>query len=590
MRVIVYELPVRLFTNGNPRRVPGGTLAQNGAGRFEDINDAALEAIRAVGTTHIWLVGVLRQATLTAHPGLEADAPDVVKGVAGSWFAIRDYFDVCPDYAEPASDRMKQFEALVARIHAHGMKVLLDLVANHVARGYHSVVRPELDFGVSDDTSVFFSPTNDFFHLVDPKEQRLGITAPAHWKVPGMTGTYEREDGKPGHVPKCTGNNQTSASLRPQDWYDTIKLNFGFNFVNKERRFDPIPGTWFTFDEVLAFWQGRGVDGFRCDFAHWIPVEFWSFAIGRARARDPQTYFIAEAFDNWDAVPGYSKRALVEAGFDAVYDEPALRTLKRVAQGVGWANDLDQLLDGSEWASRLLRYTENHDERRAASPVVESGEPRDSGFGSARSGLAASHAMWLAGPGPILLYAGQESGEQGADAEGYAGADGRTTIFDYWSIPKLIAWCGGGRWDGAESSWAERQLRKCYGRLLGIASRPEFARGALYGLNHANRSERAYGGYGRWIWSHLRYLPDSAALTVVNLSRTESFETRVKIPRAAQTLAGWPSEGVALFEPLCECGKRVSLSLSDLAEHGVPTAVPPSTGEVFSITVRGGSS
>jgi len=343
-------------------------------------------------------------------------------------------------------------------------------------------------------------------------------------------------------------------------------------------------------DEVIAYWQGKGVDGFRCDFAHWIPVEFWRFAIARARVRDAGVCFVGEAFDSWDAVPGYSKGALVETGFDAVYDDAAFRTIKRIAQGVGWANDLDMLLDGSEFASHLVRYTENHDERRAASPVVEDLDPLESGFGSARGGLAASQALWLAGTGPILLYAGQESGEAGSDQEGYSGANGRTTIFDYWSLARLSAWSNGGAWDGAGSSWAERQCRRWYGRLIEIASRAEFAHGGLYGLNHANRHQRQYGGHGRWMWSHLRYLAGSACLSVVNLSRSESFEARILIPREAQRQAGWPEQGTAVFEPLCECGKRVSLSLVDLADEGVPMAVPASTGEVFSISVRGGAS
>jgi hypothetical protein len=261
MRVIVYELPVRLFANGNPSRVPRGSLAQNGAGRFEDINDAALQALRSMGVTHLWLVGVLRQATATSHPGLPADPADVVKGVAGSFFAVRDYFDVCPDYARQVPGRMKEFEALVERIHAHGLKVLLDLVPNHVARCYRSVVRPELDFGLNDDRSVFFSPSNSFFYLVQPPGQRLSITAPGHWQVPGMTGSCPWEDGVEGRVPKVSGNNQTLAAVGAGDWYDTVKLNYGYNFVTMEKRFEPIPPTWWKVDEVIGYWQGKGWTG-----------------------------------------------------------------------------------------------------------------------------------------------------------------------------------------------------------------------------------------------------------------------------------------------------------------------------------------
>lgn len=586
MRVIVYELPVRLFTNDTPHRVPRGSLAQNGCGKFADIDDACLEAIRSLGVTHIWLLGVLRQATLTDHPGLPADSPAIVKGVAGCYFAIKDYFDVCPDYAVSVPDRLREFRDLIGRIHAHGMKAIIDLVPNHVARSYHSVVRPKLDFGLDDDRSVFFSPKNNFYYLVEPDNQALWIEHPEGWGEPG---TWQGEDGTPGRVPRVTGNNQTSARLGQWDWYDTIKLNYGYDFVTTEKRFDPIPPTWLRMDEVIGYWQDMGVDGFRCDFAHWIPIEFWSFAIGKARARDPSVYFLAEAFDNWDAVPGYSKTALVAAGFDAVYDEPAFRTSKRVAQGVGWANDLDILLDEGGLQGHLLRYTENHDERRAASPIVHGVEPRNSGYGSARSGLAASLVLWLAGAGPILLHAGQESGEPGADQEGYSGLDGRTTIFDYWSLPRLIAWSNGGVWDGGRSSWAERQCRKGYGDLLHVACREEFRTGARWGLNHANRGQASYGHHGQFLWSVLRYASGVASLAIANLSASVSFETRVRIPAEAQRAAGWPEGATALFTPLLEYGSRTQVPLSELAESGVPVAVPASAGEVFSITVRGGS-
>ncbi len=591
-RPVIYEVPVRLFGNRNGRRLPRGTLAENGAGRFADLNDAALEALRSLGVTHLWLVGVLRHATLTAWPGLAADPPDIVKGVAGSYFAVRDYFDVCPELAQTPSKRMQEFEALIERIHGHGMRALIDLVPNHVGRSYHSVVRSELDFGLNDERGVFFSASNNFFYLVEPEGQGLSILGPAGWKIDGMSGTFAPEDGSAGHVPRVTGNNQTSPRLGPFDWYDTVKLNYGYNFVTQEARYDPIPNTWWKLDEVIGYWQGKGVDGFRCDFAHWIPIEFWRFAIGRARARDADVYFLGEVFDNWDAVPGTSKPLLIEAGFDAVYDEPAFRTVKRIFQSVGWANDLGLLLDATQGGGHLLRYLENHDERRVASPVVQGVEPRDSGLGSARAGLAASAAMWVSGRGPILLYAGQESGEEGMDAEGYAGVDGRTSIFDYWSLPKLMAWGNDGEWDGGKSSWAERECRKAYGKLVGVASRTEFAAGACYGLNPANREQVSYGERGRWIWSHLRYVPggEAASLCVVNLSSSESFDVRVRIPQHAQRLAGWPPGAVLTLSPLLHAQAAFSIRSEEADTAGVPVPLPPASAEVFRFALRGGAS
>ena len=591
-RAVVYEVPLRWFGNRNGRRLARGTLSENGCGHFDDLNDAALEGLRALGATHLWLLGVLRHATLTAYPGLPADPPDVVKGVAGSYFAVRDAFDVCPDLAQDPCRRMSEFVALLDRIHAHDMRVLIDLVPNHVARSYHSVIRPELDFGRCDDRTVFFKPSNNFFYLVDPPGQALSIDAPPGWRMAEMTGTVAWEDGIARRVPRASGNNQTAARLSPYDWYDTVKLNYGYNFVTGEAQFDPIPDTWWKIDEQIGYWQTKGVDGFRCDFAHWIPLEFWRFAIARARARDADVFFLGEAFDNWDAVPGYSKAALIHAGFNAVYDEPAFRTVKRIAQGVGWANDLDRLLDAGPLVGRLARYLENHDERRAASPLVAGVEPRDSGLGSARAGVAAAAALWLGGCGPVLVYAGQESGEEGMDAEGYSGVDGRTTIFDYWSLPKLMAWSNGGLWDGGASSWAERECRKAYGKLIQIARRPEFAQGEAYGLNHANRNERSYGQHGRWVWSVLRYQPHAgpAAMCVLNLSSAESFEPTICIPADAQRLMGWPDRGEAVLTAQMQSSLRIRIGLDALATSGVSVPLPCSCAEVFRIALGGDAS
>jgi len=166
-RVRIYQLLVRLFGNTNETRKINGTLAENGVGKFADINDAALDAISAMGFTHIWLTGILQQATATDYSqiGRPADDPDLLKGLAGSPYAIKDYFDVCPDYAVDPAKRLDEFKALLARIHAHGLKALIDLVPNHVARSYDSAVMPEISFGARDDKTKFFDPQNNFFYL-----------------------------------------------------------------------------------------------------------------------------------------------------------------------------------------------------------------------------------------------------------------------------------------------------------------------------------------------------------------------------------------------------------------------------------------
>ena len=275
-RPVIYQLVVRTFGNTNGTNEWNGDMATNGVGKLVHVDERALAALGELGVTHVWLTGLLQQATNTDHSGAgqPADDPDVLKGKAGSFYAVRDYYDVCPDYALDPARRMEELEALVDRIHAADMRVIIDLVPNHVARTYHSDIHPERDFGIDDDKSVFFSPSNNFFYLVDPPGQVLTLPEPSHWPRPeGGDGTVDAEDGEPGDVPRVTGNNVTSPSPSESDWYETVKLNYGFDFTTGETAYDPVPDTWLKMDQIIAYWQEKGVDGFRCDFAHYVPVE-----------------------------------------------------------------------------------------------------------------------------------------------------------------------------------------------------------------------------------------------------------------------------------------------------------------------------
>ncbi len=306
-RVRIYQLFVRLFGNTNATRKPNGTLVENSVGKFVDINDAALDSLREMGFTHLWLTGVLQQATSTAYPAIDrpADDPDPLKGLAGSPYAIKDYFDVCPDYAQDPAYRLDEFGALLSRIHAHGMKALIDHVSNHVARSYHSTIRPETDFGVHDDKTQFFRGDNNFFYLPwgDPSKGQIpplklptcdpasGQSLSPTCKVLGgaCDGLFDGEK----EFGRVTGNNEASWSPDQDSWFETVKLNYGLDFTGpaKQRCAYPdanasaasVPDTWRKMDAILAYWQEKGVDGFRCDMAHMIPPEFWHWAIRRAR-------------------------------------------------------------------------------------------------------------------------------------------------------------------------------------------------------------------------------------------------------------------------------------------------------------------
>ena len=168
-KLVIYQLLPRLFGNKVALNKPYGTIAENGCGKFNDINDRALEEIKRLGVSHVWYTGVIEHATMTSYPaaGLPADDADVVKGRAGSPYAIKDYYDVDPDLAVNVKNRLAEYEALVKRTHAHGLKVLMDFIPNHVARSYKSDAKPAgvVDLGASDDPSLTFAPNNNFYYM-----------------------------------------------------------------------------------------------------------------------------------------------------------------------------------------------------------------------------------------------------------------------------------------------------------------------------------------------------------------------------------------------------------------------------------------
>jgi glycosidase len=559
VRPRIYLLHLRQFTNSCENRRPNGTLAENGVGKFQDLTPHALLALREFGVTHLWLLGVPRQATGTDHSsiGLPADDPDLLKGIAGSPYAIRDVFDVCPDYATDPARRREEFRELVERIHAAGLKVLIDFVPNHVARSHRSVVHPDLDFGLSDDATRFFSPSNNFFHLPGHGPLRLptvhdGVpVSPTCQVLGGCDGTFGPESIQA----RVTGNNVTSPTPSIHDWYETVKLNYGIDFTRGRqapRHFPttsnpthPNPDTWLRMDAVLAHWQDFGVDGFRCDMAHWIPTEFWSWAVHRARTRHPGTSFVAEAYedDPNKLCEGSTLEALVAAGFDAVYDHAAYRILKDLQDGPKWANDLDHSFADPIAFRHSLRYVENHDEVRVA---------HHAGWGGhgARIGFASAAVQFGSGVGPVLVYGGQEVAEPAEHPEGFGGGSGRTSLFDYGSMPQVARWVNGLRFDGGRLDASERRLRDDYQRLLLALDHPALRAGNFHPLNPANITNPDFGrapgdpASGHWIYAWVRHDPLSRAtiLAVVNLhGHDASTAIRIRLPNDLRPLLGQPN-------------------------------------------------
>jgi glycosidase len=594
MKPVIYQLVVRYFGNTKTVNQTDGTIGTNGCGKFADISDIALQALKAFGATHIWLTGCLRQATLTGYPevGLPPDDPDVVKGRAGSLYAVRDYFDVSPDYARNPASRLDEFEALVGRIHDAGLKVVLDLVSNHVARGYHSVVKPDLDFGIGDDTSRFFARDNHFFYLVEPPGQRLSLSRPSYWNPAGINfdGAFAPEDGSPGHPPRATGNNVTSPSPGAGDWYETVKLNYGYNFADQTGHYDPRPRTWDAVDQILAYWQEKGVDGFRCDFAHYVPPEAWSYLISCARQRHAGAFFVAEAYPYaGSGDPVTNLQQLVDAGFDAVYHYPAYNLLKQIYQGQAGPDDYDHEMAFPPVArEHLVHYLENHDERRVASPIVRDSGPGGSGFGSPEAGYQLAPLQFLSGQGPVLLLNGQETGEPGAGAEGFNLEDGRTTFFDYWAMPEFVKWVNDGRYDGGALSAAQLALRNFYAGLLGLCQDPSVNGDGYWGLKYFNRPER-FPDCPNDLYSFARFQNGSGRLlaVVANFRGGATVPGRIRIPPELATAAALTGnlKVQQLFSREGVSDTIVSrLSAGQLASDGFPVSIATQSACVYAVT------
>lgn len=415
----IYQIFTRLYGACQPaNNLPNGTIADNGVAKFNEFTADTLQRIKDYGFTHVWFTGVLEHATQTDYTryGIHLDHPWIVKGRAGSPYAIKDYFDVDPDLAEDVPNRMAEFKALLERTHKAGLKFVIDFVPNHVARSYHSDVAPKgfEDLGAGDDEELAFTPRNNFYYC---------------WGEPLHTENFiEAEQGGVPYLEypaKATGNDVFHAWPNRNDWYETVKLNYGVDYNGGgAQHFDPIPSTWQKMTDILLFWASKGVDAFRCDMAEMVPVAFWHYAIARVKAKyDVQ--FIAEVYN-----PNEYRNYIHHGGFDYLYDKVGLYDTLRavICQHTSAAAITNAWQNTDDIKEHMLYFLENHDEQRIASDFF---------CGDAQKAIPGLVVAACMGNNPLMIYAGQEIGEKGMDAEGFSGKDGRTTIFDYWSVPSL---------------------------------------------------------------------------------------------------------------------------------------------------------
>ena len=504
-KIIVYQIFTRLFSNRNTARIENGSLTENGCGKMNDFTPTVLKNIRAMGVSHIWFTGVIRHATQTDYSayGIPTQHPEVVKGRAGSPYAIADYYDIDPDLAEDVPNRMKEFEALVERVHQAGMKVIIDFVPNHVAREYKSICKPEgvKDLGEEDDTSMHFSTKNNFYYCWG---QSLDLSSISHSTLHTPHSTYSENPAR------ATGNDQFSNQPSANDWYETVKLNYGIDYCDaggRSEHFSPIPNTWGKMTDILLFWAGKGIDGFRCDMAEMVPAAFWTWATDKVKYQYPEMLFIGEVYD-----PN-QYRTYIGAGFDYLYDKVGMYDcIRDVICGRRSTTDITyQWQATDDIRNHMLYFLENHDEQRIASDFFA---------GKAEKGIPGLIVSVLLQQNPFMLYAGQEYGERGMDEEGFSGKDGRTTIFDYWCVDTLT------RAEQRKLTKEEKALKAMYDKVLNIArSEKSVAEGESFDLMYVNQQyQRQY--------AFLRKSDTEVLLVVANFEE-QSADMDVMIPAHA---------------------------------------------------------
>ncbi|MBK0381030.1 alpha-amylase family protein [Mucilaginibacter segetis] len=519
-KLIIYQLLPRLFGNVKSTNKVNGSVEENGVGKLNDITDKALAEINKMGFSHVWYTGVIEHATMTDHSryGIKADDPDVVKGRAGSPYAIKDYYDIAPDLAVDVNNRISEFKQLIARTHSNGLKVIIDFVPNHVARTYASDAKPDgvRDLGQDDDASVSFSPVNDFYYIPDQH-----FVVPIGYNPGGDEFHHPLKDGKFDEYPaKATGNDVFNAAPSINDWFETVKLNYGVYNPNGEKiHFTSEPPLWNKLYDILAYWSDMGVDGFRCDMIEMVPVEFWSWLIPKLRKNYPELIFIGEAYDK-----GQYDNYINKGCFDYLYDKVGLYEIIRKLTcdewgastwGINavWNHDTCGLED------HMLRFMENHDEQRIASRYFAN-DPF-----LAIPGMIVSATL---STGPVMIYFGQEVGEPAIGASGFSGDDGRTTIFDYWGMPEYQKWVNNGEFNELQLSDNQNKIRNFYSKLLNCVKRNEALReGDFYELMVANEHQP---GFDTKLYFFVRYTQSQRVLVAVNFNRHEK-EMVVKFPQ-----------------------------------------------------------
>ena len=534
---VVYQVFTRLFGNTNTNNKPWGTIEENGVGKFSDFTKNALKEIKELGVTYIWYTGVPHHGVITDYSkyDISNDDPDIVKGRAGSPYAVKDYYNVNPDLADNPEHRLEEFKNLIERTHNAGLKLLIDIVPNHVARNYEGKSTPigSTAFGTADDNTVEYKKNNNFYYI--PKT-KFSVPLWQNNYLPLGGAAHHLLDGKFEEFPaKWTGNGSRLAQPNSQDWYETVKINYGirpdgsFDFETLPKEYEnmdykghfsfwkekEVPDSWIKFKDIALFWLNLGVDGFRYDMAEMVPVEFWSYLNSAIKMKNPDAFLLAEVYN-----PQLYRDYILRGKMDYLYDKVEMYdSLKHIMQGHGWTDHIPIVKQNlKDIEHHLLHFLENHDEQRIASSDFA---------GDAKRGKPAMVVSATISTSPTMIYFGQEVGEPANEMAGF-GQPTRTSIYDYIGVPNHQRWVNDKAFDGGQSTPEEKELRNFYKRLLNFTINSDALMGDYADIHYYNRDNTQ--NYNHRVLSYVRWSENEKLIVVANFDFQERYTFDLKIP------------------------------------------------------------
>ncbi|WKY60172.1 alpha-amylase family protein [Vibrio sp. SNU_ST1] len=527
----IYQVFTRLFGNQNTQNTPWGTIEQNGVGKFSDFTNKALTEIRELGITHIWYTGVPNHAVINdyKHIGISDDHPSVVKGRAGSPYAVKDYYSVNPDLADNPEQRLQEFEALIKRSHDNGLKVIIDIVPNHIARNYQGLNNPEgvRDFGDQDDTTVEYHRNNNFYYIPDSTFE-LPEIEPAFIPLggeqhPNLASPFLESPAK------WTGNGSRLSKPNFDDWYETVKINYGVrpdgskDFPKLQNDYAmrdhlahyhfwqqvDVPDSWIKFRDIALYWLEKGVDGFRYDMAEMVPVEFWSYLNSSIKVKNQDAFLMAEVYQ-----PDLYRDYIRLGKMDYLYDKVDLYDgLKAIMQGKASTAIIPEIQHQMmDIEHHMMHFLDNHDEQRVASPEF---------VGNPHIAKPAMLVSALLSSSPTMIYFGQEVGEPGAENAGF-GQPSRTSIFDYIGVPQHQKWMNGGKFDGGQLNDDEKQLRLFYQQVMTFSLNHSSMTGAYQDLHQPNQLSDS-------VYAFLRFDNQELVIAAANFSQSKTDHIQLKV-------------------------------------------------------------